>query len=181
MIRSVFNSLIERYYCHRFGREYIATHFNPDKLRRLGAKVGSQCRIYTSYYSSEPYLIEIGNHVTLTDGVSLITHDGAVWIFRESEPEIDLFGKILIGNNVFVGINATILNGTIIGDDSIIGAGSIVKGGFAPGSVIAGVPARRIASIQEYYEKNKPYFSYIRRLQGEDKMRAVIEHVKGRN
>lgn len=108
MLRSVLDALIERYYCYKYGKEYVATHLNPKKLRMFGAKIWSNYRIYTKYFSSEPYLIEIGNHVTITDGVSFVTHDGSAWAFREKEPDIELLGKITIGTNVFIGFNSTI-------------------------------------------------------------------------
>lgn len=55
---------------------------------------------------------------------------------------------------MFIGTNATVLMGTSIGDNSIVGAGSLVKGSFPEGSVIAGNPAKRICSVEDYYQKN---------------------------
>ncbi len=86
-----------------------------------------------------------------------ITHDGSVWVFRESFPDADLFGPISIGNNVFIGAGCIILPGVKIGDNVIVGAGSIVKGTLESGFVYAGVPARPIKSVTEYWasvEKN---------------------------
>lgn len=73
--------------------------------------------------SSKPYLIELGDHVTFSDRVSLVTHDGAVWVFREKEANIELVGRITSRNNVFVGLNATALYGTKTRDNSIVAAG----------------------------------------------------------
>ena len=58
-----------------------------------------------------------------------------------------------IGNNVFIGEKATILMGTNIGDNCIIGANSLVKGDFPSNSVIAGNPAKVICTLEEYYNK----------------------------
>ena len=44
--------------------------------RRKGVKIGTDFRIYTTRFGSEPWLIEIGNKVTITSGVVLLTHDG---------------------------------------------------------------------------------------------------------
>lgn len=61
---------------------------------------------------------------------------------------------VTIGNNVFIGTKAIILKGTTIGDNCIIGAGSVVKGVFPEGVVIAGNPAKVICTVKEFYEKN---------------------------
>jgi len=131
-------------------------------LRKNGTQIGRNCTIITKVenFSSEPYLIKIGNDVTITDGVKLITHDASTRLFRSHHPEMNkrygnLFGTIIIGNNCFIGVNAILLYGTFIGDNCIIGAGSIVKGTFPDNSVIVGVPARRVSPLDEYIEKVK--------------------------
>jgi acetyltransferase-like isoleucine patch superfamily enzyme len=52
-------------------------------LRRLGVKIGERCRIRTMSLSTEPYLIEIGNHTAVAAGTQFITHDGATWVFED--------------------------------------------------------------------------------------------------
>jgi hypothetical protein len=49
--------------------------------KHLGVKIGKDCRLIDVSYSSEPYLITIGNHVSAT-WVGFETHDGGGWIFR---------------------------------------------------------------------------------------------------
>lgn len=51
---------------------------------------------------------------------------------------------IEIGKNCFIGCNAIILKGTVLGDGCVVGAGAVVSGKFSPNSVIAGNPARVI-------------------------------------
>ena len=101
-------------------------------------------------FGSEPYLISIGHHVTVTSGVQFVTHDGGVWVFREQDPDIDVFGPITIGNNVFIGINAIIMPGVSIGENCVIGAGTVVTRSVPSNTVAVGVPARKIATIDEY-------------------------------
>lgn len=111
-------------------------------LRSRGAKIGENCLIFTIAFSTEPYLIEIGDHVVVSSGSMFITHDGSVWLFREKYPNLTVFGKITIGNNSFIGMNCTILAGAEIGSNCIIGAGSVVRGKIPDNSVVMGNPAK---------------------------------------
>lgn len=78
-------------------------------------------------------------------------------------------GRVTIGDNVFVGTNSTILCNTHIGNNVVIGAGSVVSGDLPSNAVYAGVPAVKICSIEDYYRKNlrlkeeRPSFDQIRR------------------
>jgi acetyltransferase-like isoleucine patch superfamily enzyme len=63
-------------------------------LRKQGMKIGDNCRLNTMSFSTEPYLIEIGNHVAIAGGSEIITHDGAIWCFLEDLPDADVFGKV---------------------------------------------------------------------------------------
>lgn len=64
-------------------------------------------------------------------------------------------GVTHIGDNCFVGMDSVILMGTYIGNNTIIGAGSVVRGKIPDNSVIAGNPARVICSLEEHYKKRK--------------------------
>ncbi|MFN8255770.1 MAG: acyltransferase [Bacteroidales bacterium] len=132
--------------------------FRIDYLRSRGVQIGENCLIFTIAFSTEPYLIKIGNHVVVSAGTTFITHDGAVWVFREKHPNLTVFGKITIGDNTFVGMNCTILAGTEIGSNCIIGAGSVVRGVIPDDSVVMGNPAKVVmkTSIAEMFlTKNK--------------------------
>ena len=130
-------------------------------LRRLGARIGSNCEIQNRAheFGTEPWLIEIGNSVTITYGVVLITHDGSSRVFRHLLPEGSRFGNrfapIRVLDNSFIGVNAILLPGVKIGPNSIVGAGSVVNHDIPPDTVAAGVPARPICSVEQYIEKYK--------------------------
>lgn len=101
--------------------------------------------------SSERYsLIKIGRAVTLSRDVILLTHGysirNATNAFEENPDNLKykFLKPISIGSNVFVGVRAILLPGTEIGDDVIIGAGSVVKGKVPPKTVWGG---RRLASF----------------------------------
>lgn len=110
-------------------------------LRADGVKIGEGCLVHTPYFSTEPYLIEIGNHVAISSGTEFITHDAAGWLFPE-EPNIGIFGSIKIGDNTYFGLNCLILPNTVIGKNCLIGAGSVVRGVIPDNSVVMGNPAR---------------------------------------
>jgi len=142
----------------------------------LGVKYGNNCHFGTKNFGSEPYLIEIGDNFKTSYGVQFITHDGAVHVLRNKFDElkdIDLFAKIIIGNNVFLGLNSIILQGTIIGNDVIIGAGSVVKGNIESNGVYAGVPAKFICTIEEYLNKNNEHFVNTKHLNLSDKAKFI--------
>lgn len=122
--------------------------------RKLGVKVGEDCRLIGKVdFGSEPYLVEIGEHVSITSS-SFVTHDGGVWVIRKENPKLDVIAPIKIGNNVFIGSRCIILPGTVIGNNVVIGAGSVVKGNIESDSVYAGVPARKIKSIDNYIQQS---------------------------
>jgi acetyltransferase-like isoleucine patch superfamily enzyme len=113
--------------------------------KKYGMKIGNNCVIWGSVdFGSEPYLITIGDHVEITDNVRFITHDGGVLVLNNmgALQNADVFGKISIGNNVFIGLNSIILPGTIIEDNVVIGAGSVVTKDIPSNTVAYGNPCR---------------------------------------
>jgi len=147
-------------------------------MRRKGMKIGEDCRLNTMAFSTEPYLIEIGNHVAIAAGTELITHDGAIWCFREELLQADIFGRIQIGNNVFIGDNCTILPNTVIGDNCIVGAGSVVRGKFPDNSVIIGNPAKVVMnmSVQKFLYLQNPDLLKTQNIRGHKKAKAIKKH-----
>ena len=130
---------------------------------KLGLRVGKDLRISgRPFFGGEPYLISIGDHVTISFNVSFINHDGATWVFRD-RPEyqgLQRFGRIDIGDNVFVGANTTILPGVTIGSNVVVGAGSVVTKDLPSDGVYAGVPARFVCTIEEYTRRTSARCTY---------------------
>lgn len=112
----------------------------------------------------------------MTSGVKFVTHDGAVWVFRDEYPDMDVFGPIVVEDNVFIGFNSIILPGVRIGHDSVIGAGSVVTRSIPPRSVAAGVPAKVIKSIDEYQDEVNMTAMHIRSLPPAEKRRLLTLH-----
>lgn len=112
------------------------------RLRSQGARIGDGCVIYAASFSTEPYLVTLGNHVGVSGGVKFLAHDGAAWMLRPRRPSVQIFGTIEVGDDCFIGENALLLPGTAIGRGSIVAAGAVVRGRFAKNSLIVGNPAK---------------------------------------
>lgn len=129
-------------------------------LRKKGVSIGSDTIIYQPNHVTidltRPWLIQIGNHVRITKNVTILTH-GYDWsvIKRKTGKILGSSGKVKIGNNVFIGVNSTILKGVTIGDNVIIGANSLINKDIPNDVVVAGNPARVICTLSEYEQKRE--------------------------
>jgi acetyltransferase-like isoleucine patch superfamily enzyme len=129
-------------------------------LRSLGAQIGDGCFIgnFELDVGIEPYLISIGNHVAIASCASLMTHDGACWIFRHEYPSLQVYGPVIIEDNCFIGYSAIVCPNVRIGRNSVVAAGSLVLSDVVLSDVpantlVMGVPARAFGSIDRYREK----------------------------
>jgi acetyltransferase-like isoleucine patch superfamily enzyme len=134
----------------------LYSKYKINKAIKDGLKLGKDCRILGNpSFGSEPYLIRIGEHCTITSGVKFVTHDGGTWVFRDKMEykHIKKYGTIEIGNNCFIGINTILMPNVKIGDNCVIGAGSIVTKNIPSNSVAAGNPDRVLMTLDEYISK----------------------------
>lgn len=97
-----------------------------------------------------PFLISVGDNVLFSVDVSILAHDAST----NKTGARTKVGIVEIGSNVFIGYRSTVLCNTRIGDNVIIGAGSVVTGDIPSNSVAAGNPARVICSFDEYKERH---------------------------
>lgn len=135
-------------------------------LQFLGVNIQGQ----PSYISSDVYfdghdysLITIGSDVTISMGVTLLTHDYSiargieavygkkVW---KSEDTPYFLKPITIGDNCFVGAGSILLPGTTLGENCIVGSHAVVKGDIPDNSVVVGNPAKIVAKTTEWAEKH---------------------------
>lgn len=136
-----------------FIRWKIRGEIPTEHLIKNGLKVGKNfnrqegCIIDYSHC----WLIRIGDNVTLAPRVHILAHDASTKLFLGYAK----IGRVDIGNNVFVGSSVTILPDVKIGDNVIIGSGSIVTKDVESGYVMAGNPAKKVCTIDEYLNKNK--------------------------
>ncbi len=146
--------IIRRFYYMRIkGLSY--TDYLILQMRQSGIEIGERCKIFTHIVSREPTLIQIGDNVTIAAGTVFCTHDNAA--IKVIPGKTDVVGSIKVGNDCFIGINCILMYGIELGDGCIVGSGSVVTRSFPPHTVIAGNPARRLCSTEEYAQKYKKY------------------------
>src|SRR3989339_988059 len=122
--------------------------------RMRGVKINKINKVFFSYdvYLDGifPEFIEIGEEVYLTRGVKIITHfyppNAIAGILLDGNRTS--VGKVVIGDNVFVGVNSIILPGVTIGDNVVIGAGSVVTSSILSNQIAAGNTSRVIRELK---------------------------------
>lgn len=122
--------------------------------RKKGVNIGINTTLYSVQLDAcFPWLISIGKNCTITHS-TVLAHDASCKNFLGYSK----VARVEIGNDCFIGYNSTILLGVKIGDNVIIGAGSVVTKDIPSNSVAAGVPAKKICEYDKYVEKTKILF-----------------------
>ena len=129
-------------------------------LRKKGVEVGEHVlfrdRRTTMIDLTRPALVSIGDNVDINRHFQILTHDWGCFVIRGKYNDfVNSSGRVIIGNNVYFGTDVIILKGVTIGDNCIIGAGSVVSRSIPANSVATGNPCRVVCSLDEYYEKRK--------------------------
>lgn len=136
-------------------KSFIMSNISYAKMK--GVKIGSNTAIAgKDHWSTEPYLISIGENCRIAKGVCFFTHGGAL-LGRIEYPDYDFFGKIKVGNHVYFGANSLIMPGVTIGNDVLIAAGAVVTKSIPDGMVVGGNPAKIIGTVKDFVEKNNKY------------------------
>ena len=137
-----------------FDLAYFMVKGSVAYARKKGVNIGENCRIYIKNWGSEPFLVSIGDHVTVTSGVKFITHDGSTCLVKDAQGKrYQRFAPIQVGSHVFIGVNTIVMPGVKIGSNVVIGAGSVVTKDIPDNSVAIGVPAKVVSSFADYAAK----------------------------
>lgn len=124
--------------------------FLPGKFRAILFNIGgvnfikpTSCFVgYNVYFDDlNPELITIGENSIITEGTRILSH-----FLDTTYNDFDhqYIGKIVIGNNVFIGMNVVLVKSVIIGEGCIIGANSVVTKDIPPYTIWGGNPAKFI-------------------------------------
>lgn len=126
---------------------------STEQLIQRGLKVGKHLKRLNNVLidDSHPWLITIGDDVTLAPRVHILAHDASTKVHLGYTK----IGCVTIGDRVFVGAESVILPGVSIGNDVIIGANSTVTHDIPDGLVAVGSPARVICTTEEYLNRER--------------------------
>lgn len=154
-----------------------------DELRKLGAKVGEDVQIWTDKIDKgHAFLLEIGDRVTISDA-RILLHDASTKRFIGYSK----VGRVVIGNDVFIGADSVILPGVTIGSNVVVGAATVVTKDIPDNCVVVGNPGRIISSTKDFVEKNReflktrPVFTTYWVEKTEDEKIEMIEQLKRTN
>lgn len=112
-----------------------------------GVKIGKDTFISPNAYidKNKSNMVEIGENCMITMGCKLLCHSDAkmgglrkIWTGERE------YGKVIIGNNVFMGVDTVVLPGVTIGNNVIIGAKSLINKDIPSNSIVFGIPAKVI-------------------------------------
>ncbi len=124
-----------------------------EQYRQWGAVIGDDVDlIECSCTWKDATCLKIGNHVTCVY-THFLTHDASPKKFIGYD--CNKIGRIVIGDNVFIGLKSIILPNVHIGNNVVIGAGSVVTKDIPDNSVAVGNPAKVICSCEDYINKHK--------------------------
>lgn len=146
-----------------FGNSHIGVFLRFHFLKLLGVSFEGRCRIFSGIYFLEinnnlffgkNVFVNVNSHFDLTDRVSIgnnaligpnvtfltSTHEASKTY--EIRKKVKSMGPILLEDNVFIGANSTILGGITIGENSIIGACSLVNKSIPPNNIAFGNPVK---------------------------------------
>ena len=150
------------------------------QAKSSGVNLGVDNMIACPFWQpAEPYLITIGNHCQITSGVKFFTHGGGGAV-RKQYPKFDTFGKIVIGDYVYIGSNSLIMPGVQIEDNVLIGAGSVVTKSVPSDVVVAGNPAKIICTTDDYLNKNLKYNTNTKGLSKDAKKKFLLSMSENR-
>lgn len=184
---TIMNTIV--FYVYRILSKFLGNRYIIQYYRKLGMSIGEGTHIFSRIISSEPFLISIGNNVTISTGVTLLTHDASIGPIVGRNVFSDTVGPINIGNNCFIGANTIILPDVSIPDKSIVAAGSVVTKTITfptnminetlsthEGIIIGGNPAKYICKTSDFVNKRHSNFLKLHGLPIANRKNVILQN-----
>lgn len=134
-------------------KSIFINNYELKEMKKRGLKVGKNFDMCGSCIDfGHCFLIEIGDDVTITN-CTILAHDASL----KKDIGYSKVGKVKIGNRCFIGWGSIVLPGVTIGDDVIVGAGTVVSKDIPSDSVVVGNPAKIIGKKSKLISKHKKY------------------------
>lgn len=156
-IISIIKEKVKRLYLkQRYNNETFCTY-----LRSLGVVVGENTIFFSPQTAvvdvTRPYLLKIGKGVKIAANVTILTHDFSLSVLRPVYHYLfnECKGYTEISDNVFIGMNSSIMPGCHIGKNCIIGTGSVVTKDIPDNCVVAGYLQRDIDLLKDSWPNMK--------------------------
>lgn len=134
-----------------FNLGYLIGRFHNARIfaacRDARVEIGNDCEVNGANICARKY-IRIGDRAQIASGVQIMDANGHPSLAYDRREGEDTPQPVILGDNVWLGVNAIILKGVEIGDNSIVAAGSVVRAGHYPAnSIIAGNPAKVVGTL----------------------------------
>lgn len=141
---------------HGVVRNIYRRWFRPDPLDRLkglGLRTGRNFQLQpgATIDKNHCWHISIGDDVTIAPNAYILAHDAST----KMHLGYTRIGKVDIGDRVFIGAAAIVLPGVRIGNNVVIGAGSVVSQDIPDNVVACGNPARALGATDEWIDEKR--------------------------
>lgn len=119
------------------------------RARKFLRAQGENCSILRETVFTDPAYVEIGNNVQFSS-CTILGHDGSDAMLNLAyRTAVETVGPVRIKDNVFIGHSAIVMANVTIGPNAIVAAGAVVTKDVPEGSVVGGVPAKVLGSIED--------------------------------
>jgi acetyltransferase-like isoleucine patch superfamily enzyme len=136
--------------------KFSSIHLNC-LIQGRNIRIGERCTINRNCYLDGRGLLKIGNRVSISPDVHLITSD-----HDHNSPSFPFIaGEIIVEDYVWIGSRATILPNVTIGEGAVVCAGAVVTKSVAPYTVVGGIPAKKIGERNRHLNYSPEYFFYF--------------------
>jgi maltose O-acetyltransferase len=126
---------------------------NLEGLQQAGLHLGRNVFVAGGTHLDPDFcwLIDVGDDTVISLGVMVLAHDAST----RRHVGYTRVARVRIGSRVFIGAHAIVLPGVTVGDDAIVGAGSVVRHDVPAGTVVAGNPAEVINDTADYADRHR--------------------------